>query len=110
MDAGVDKAIQHIDDQVDQNEQGRKGEHDALHDRVVAREQGIDEELTHAWPAEDSFGEHRSAKQGPELMTDDSNDRQESVAQSVAVDDGALDQAFGASSQDVVGAPHFEPG
>src|SRR5437879_11583550 len=68
VDARIDHAVEQVNAQVDQDEEGGKGQHDALDYGIVAREQGVDEQLAHAWPAEDRFGrseEHTSELQSP---------------------------------------------
>src|SRR5438445_12164308 len=42
MNTRVDHAVQQVDAQVDQDEERREGQHDALDDRIVACEQGVD--------------------------------------------------------------------
>ena len=75
---------------------------------VVAVRDGLDREAADAGPGEDGFGDDCAGEQRAELQAQHGDDGDHGVAQGVAVDDGALGQAFGAGGADVVLAELFE--
>src|SRR5215510_6366199 len=67
-DPGIDPAIQDVDDQVAQDEADRDQQHDSLHERIVAREYGVDHEAPDPRQREDVLGDDGAADQGAELQ------------------------------------------
>src|SRR2546427_4505053 len=108
MDTGIDIRVEEVDEQVRQGEQRREGQHDALHHRVVASEDRVDQEQPKPRPAEHRFGEDRPAEQGAELEPDGGDDRDERVAEGVTPEDRPLGEALGPRRAYVVLPEHLE--
>src|SRR5207253_4510560 len=64
----VDHCVEHVDDEVDQNEFQREEQHLGLDDRVVTHVDGIDQQASHAGPVEDHFDNDRATQQKSELQ------------------------------------------
>ena len=62
----------------------------ALDEGVVAVGDGGEGEAADAGPTEDGFGDDGSGEEGAELQADDGENRDESVAEGVALDDPAF--------------------
>src|SRR6266853_6321123 len=73
----------------------------SLYQGVVAVGDGGQGETADARPAEDCFSYDGACKQAAKLQADDREDRDQSIAQSVAVDNGVFRKAFSAGSADV---------
>ena len=73
-----------------------------MDDRIVAVEDGIDDEFAEAGDREDLFGEDGAGEQGAEFEGAEGDDRDEGVAQRVVEDDGPFAQAFGTGGADIV--------
>ena len=86
------------------------GEDAALHEGIVAVGDGGQRETADAGPAEDCFGYDGACKQAAKLEADDGEDRDQRVAQGVAVDDCVFCEALGAGGADVVLVELFEHG
>src|SRR5262245_33968413 len=67
-DPRIDPAIQEVNEQVGQDEAHRDQQHDALDQRVVAREHRVDHEAADAGQREHVLGDHRAADQRAELQ------------------------------------------
>ena len=61
-------AIEEVDEQVAQDEADGDQQHDALHQRVVAREDRVDHQAADAGQREDVLGDDRAADQRAELQ------------------------------------------
>ena len=85
-------------------------EHDALHHRVVAREDRVDQEQPHSRPPEDRLGQDGAAEQRAELEPDHGQDGHERVPEGVARHDQALAEALGAGGADVLLAQNLQHG
>ena len=81
----------------------RRDQHDALHDRVVAVEHRVDDQLAEAGDGEHLLGQHGARQQRAELQRAQRDDRRQRVAQRVLQDHDALAQALGARGAHVVG-------
>src|SRR3546814_2935853 len=77
--ARVDQEIEHVGHQVDQDDAHRGAEHHALHDRIVAREYGIDDELAEAGDGEDLLGQHSTAQELAEQQRAQRHHRQQRI-------------------------------
>src|SRR3954452_11143302 len=107
-DARVEDRIQEVHREVDDDVADRRDQDDALDDRVVAREDGVERELAEAGQDEDLLGHHRAGDQQAELEAEDRHDRQEAVAQRVAADDLALAEPLRPCGADVVRIQRLE--
>src|SRR4030095_16994893 len=67
LDHGSAPAIEHVDDQVAQDEPDGDQQDDALHERIVPREDGIDHKASHAGQREDILRDDGAADERPEL-------------------------------------------
>src|ERR1051325_7940327 len=72
---GIDGGIKSVDEKIDRDERDRVHEHDAGHERIVARRHARDEKAADAGPGEDSLDDDRAAEQRAELEADDRDDR-----------------------------------
>src|SRR5262245_31844737 len=61
--ARVDEEVGDVGEQVERDIRRRRHQHDALHDRVVAVEHRVDDQLAEAGNAEDLLGEHGAGEQ-----------------------------------------------
>jgi hypothetical protein len=68
----------------------RGEQHDALHDRVIAIEYRIDDQLAEAGYREHLLGEHCAGKQRAEFQRAQRDDRNQRIAQRVLEHDDAL--------------------
>src|ERR1700733_4472789 len=59
----IDQDIGDIGNQVQRDVDGRRHQHHALHDRVIAIEYGIHDQLAEAGYRENLFGQHRARQQ-----------------------------------------------
>src|SRR6185503_15803296 len=69
-DAGVDEPIEQVDHQVADDEADGDQQHDALNERIVAREHRVDHEATDAGQREDVLGDDGAADQRAELQAE----------------------------------------
>src|SRR5438045_3626542 len=83
-DPGIDEAIEDVDQEVAHDEADRDQEYDALHERVVAREDGVHHEAADAGQGEDVLGDDGAADQRAKLQPQHGDHRDERVAQYVA--------------------------
>src|SRR6266545_1963595 len=83
-DAWVDRAVQQIDGEVDQRDDHGREQHDALHERIVALVDRLDEQPADAWPGEDGLGDDRAAEQRADLEANHRHHRDQSIGQRVA--------------------------
>src|SRR4051812_10649531 len=74
-DARVEDGVQEVHREVDDDVADRRDQDDALDDRVVAREDGVERELAEAGQDEDLLGHHRAGDQQAELEAEDRHDR-----------------------------------
>src|SRR5438093_816323 len=66
-DPRIDPAIQEIHEQVAQDEADGDEQDHTLHERIVAREDGVHHQAPHAWQGKDVLGDDGAADQGAEL-------------------------------------------
>src|SRR5207253_11197486 len=67
----VEPAIEQVHEQVADDEADRDQEDDALDERIVAREDGIDDQAPDAGEREDVLGDDRAADERAELQPED---------------------------------------
>src|SRR5712691_44167 len=70
-DAGIEDAIEHVDGEVDHDEERGRDEDHALHDRVVAVVDRLDGQAPHARPREHRLGDDGAAEERAELEPGD---------------------------------------
>src|SRR6266568_7562593 len=83
-DARVEQRIAQIDQQVDQHIGGRENEDDALDDRVVAAQDGVDREPPEAGDSKHRLGDDDAADQQRNPDPDDCHDRHRGVLEGMA--------------------------
>ena len=86
----IDDEVREVGEQVQHDVGGRGEQHDALHDRVVAVEHRVDDQLAEAGDREHLLGQHRARQQRAELERAERDDRHQRVAQRVLQHDAAL--------------------
>src|SRR5208337_564505 len=101
-DARVEGGVDEVGEEVDGDIGEADGEQASLDEGVVAVADGADGEASDAGPGEDGFGDDGTGEEGSELESEDGDDRDEGVAQSMAIDYAALGESLGASGADVV--------
>jgi hypothetical protein len=108
--ARVGDGVGDVGEEVDGDVGEADGEDTALDQGIVAVGDGGQGEAADAGPAEDGFGNDGSCEKAAELQANDGEDRDESVAEGVAVDHLIFRQALGAGGADVVLVELFEHG
>src|SRR5262245_37549752 len=103
--AWIEHAVQHVHEEVREDDDDRDEHDEVLHDRVVAPQDGLYQEACNAGQIEDGLGHHQAADQKRELDADDSDHRQDRVLERVAPDDHAAGLALGPRRADIV-LPH----
>src|SRR5262249_14368542 len=88
--ARIDDGVAHVGEQVAQEDQRRGDEAQAHQDRVVALADGGEAEPAHARPGEDRLDDHRAAEEPGQAQADDRDQRDQRVAERVAVDHSSL--------------------
>jgi len=109
-DPRVGHRVQHVSQKVHRDIGQSNRQDAALHQIVIAVRDGLDGETADARPTKDRLGHDCAGQQRSELQAQHGDDGDHGVAQRVAVDDGALGQAFGAGGADVILAEFFEHG
>src|SRR6185437_4558605 len=90
----IDQMVGNVGEQIENDEHGRRHQHDALNDGVIAVENRIDDELAEAGDGEDLLGEHRARQQRAEFERAERNHWRQGVAQRMLDDDAPLEQAL----------------
>src|SRR5512132_420215 len=104
----VEHPVEHVHGQVRENHD-RGDEHDeALHDRIVAPQDGLDEEARDARQVEHGLRDDEAADQERELDADDGHDGQNRVLERVVPDHHPLPLPLGPRRPDVVLPHHFQ--
>src|ERR1035441_7457042 len=101
-DAGVGDGVGDVGEQVDGDVGEADGEDASLDQGVVAVGYGGERQAADAGPGEDRLGDDGAGEQAAKLQADDGENRNESVGERVAVDDGAFGEPLGAGGADVV--------
>src|SRR2546425_9633301 len=107
-ETGIEDAIEHVDQEVDDDERRGGQEHRALHDRIVAVVDRLDRQPADPRPREDGLRHDRAGEKLTELEAGDRDDRQRGVAQRVLADHERLRHALRARRAHEVGAQHLE--
>src|SRR5512145_2300636 len=107
-DAGIEEAIDHVDQEVEDDEEHGGEEHHGLHDRVVAAVDRLDRQSPDPRPREDGLGDDGTAEQGAELQPGDGQDGDGRVPEGVLGDDEDLGEALGPRRPHVVLPQDFE--
>src|SRR5215208_4451119 len=101
-DAGIDGAIEEIDQEIDEHVDRRHEENTALrHGKVAALQRG-DEHATDPLAGEDLLDNDGPGEQPAELQANDRDHGNGRVAERVAQDHPLLGEPFGAGGNDVV--------
>src|SRR5688572_18394389 len=87
-DPRVDVGVDEVGDDVHEDEGDREYHDRTLDRRIVPRADRLHQQPAHPGPGEDGLGDDGAAEKLSELQTDDGDDRQGGVAQSVAEHDG----------------------
>src|SRR5262245_59727920 len=82
----VEDAVEHVHHQVRHDDDDRGEHHEVLHDRVIAPEDGLDEEPGDPGQVEHGLGDHEPADEEGELDADDGDDGEDRVLQGVPPD------------------------
>src|SRR6266849_9785783 len=109
-DPRVDDRVEHVDGQVDDDDD--HGEHGdgALGERVVPGPDGVHQHLAEPGAREHGLGEHGAGQRDRHEEPDDGEERDHHVAERVLVDHRALDLPLGPRGADVVLADHLQHG
>ena len=94
--AWIHHAVGHVHQQVDYDDGGGEDEDRALHGRIVALGDRVDQVAAHPGPREDRLREDRAAQQPAELIAEHGHHRDERVLQRVLDDHQPLGQPLGA--------------
>src|SRR5450755_26279 len=106
----VDDEVREVGEQVEEDVCGRSEQHHALHDAVVAIEDGVHDQLAEAGDAEHLLGQHSAGKQRPEFERTERDDRDQRISKRVLEDDHPLVEALGARGADVIGIKNLQHG
>jgi hypothetical protein len=63
----IDENVSDVGKQIEHDVDSRRDEHDALHDRIISVEDGVDDQFTEAWNGENLFGQDRARKKRSEF-------------------------------------------
>src|SRR6266850_465609 len=102
VDTGIEVGIRDVGDEVDQDEGGGDDQECALHHGIVPREDALHDEAADPRQREDRLGEHGAAEVVAELETEDGQDGDHRVPQSVPVHDEPIRQPLGARRPDII--------
>src|SRR5262245_39655842 len=80
-DPRVDDAVEHVDQQIEEDDNAGNQQDAALKCGIVAPADRFDEPVADARPGKDRLGEHRTGHEGGDLQPDRGDDRDEGVAQ-----------------------------
>src|SRR6185369_976813 len=106
----IDKDVGDVGEQIEHDVDGRCDEYDALHHRVVAIEDGVDDQLAEARNRENLFGQHCARQERPEFKRAERDDGGQRVAHGVLEDDGAFVEAFRARRPHVIAFEDLQHG
>src|SRR5438105_809206 len=76
----IDHAVEHVDDEIDADDDRRDQQNAALDNRIIARLDAVDQPIADARPGENRFGEDRARQQQTDLEADDGDDRDQRIA------------------------------
>src|SRR6266480_2254958 len=107
-DPRVEVRVEHVHDEVDEDERGGEQEDRRLHHGIVAVVDRLHRQAPDPRPREDRLGDHRAAEERAELDPDDRDDRDRGVLERVLPDDRGVAHALGPRRPDVVLVQHLE--
>src|SRR5262249_237936 len=85
-DAGIEDAIEHVDGEVDDDEERGRDEDHALHDGIIAVVDRLDGQPSHSGPREHGLGDDGAPEERAELEPGDGHDRRRGVLERVLGD------------------------
>src|SRR5580765_7480881 len=103
-DARIQERVGQVDQKIDQHVRAGGDKHDALYQRIVAREHRFDDEAAEPGYDEDLLGDDRPAHERARLQAENRDDRDQAVADRVTEHDGAAGQSLAVGGPDVVRA------
>ena len=106
--ARIDDDVEHVDDEVDDDDAGREQHDDIAHDRQVAVGDRLEDEAAEPRQGEDVLDHHRAGEQVGELQPHHREHRHHGVAQHVAPEHASRRLALGARGAHEVLAQHVE--
>src|SRR4029450_7938876 len=106
----VENAVEHVDEQIAEDDDDGDEHDEVLHDRIVAPENRLDQEARDPRQIEDRLGDPGAADEKRELDADDRDDREQRVLERVPPDDDAPGLSLGPRRADVVLTHHLEQG
>lgn len=109
-DAGIENRIQDVDHQIDRNQQQHNDDQVGDDHRAVEMHDRVDQQLAHAGPGEDGFGDDRKGNQRAEFKTGYGGDRYHDVLENVHANDALFVEALGAGEFDVIRQHHLARG
>src|SRR6185503_15912320 len=101
-DPGIEPGIAHVDEEVDEHDDGGEEEHGSLDDGVVPELHGIEQQASHAGMYNAVLHDHRAPEQHRELLPDHGHHGDERVLEGVPQDHRALALPLGPGRADVV--------
>src|SRR5215831_19695892 len=106
-DSRVNDCIKSVNNQVDDNESRRVGDHDSRDERIITGVQGGDQKATNARPRKDGFNNDGTAQQCPQLERDNGYDRYQGIAGDVTPHNVFFCESLGARSDNIFFVHHF---
>src|SRR5262249_30232024 len=107
-DAGVEHRVDHVDDEVDEDEADRRDEDSALDHREIAAVDRVERQLPNPGPVEDELDDVGAGEDEARLEADQGHERQGGNLQSVDEEDASLREASGAGGAHVILAKRLE--
>src|SRR5437660_6907591 len=106
--ARVEEGVRDVRQKVHRHEGRRDDQHRALHDRIVAGENALDDQPADPGQREAGLRQHGAAQVGTELEPEDRQDWDHHVLERVTVDDDAFADALRARRPNVILTEHLE--
>src|SRR4051812_3905043 len=100
-DPRIDHRVQKVDPQIDEHVDEAEQQHDALNDRIVAPQDGIEREAAKSWNREYAFGDDSTADQQRNADSDNSDNGNGRILQRMNEQNRALRQALSPRGADV---------
>src|SRR3954470_14088973 len=104
----VEERVDHVDDQVQQDDEERAEQDGALDRRQIALLDRVEGQAADAGDVEDRLGEDGAAEQDAEVQAEDRDDRRDRRAHAVLEDDASLPEALRAGGAYVVLVEHID--
>src|SRR6476646_7318271 len=106
----IDEDVGDVGKQIEHDVDRRRDEYDALYHRVVAIEDGVDDQLAEARNRENLFREHCTRQERPEFKRAERDDGGQRVAHGMLEDDRAFVEAFCARRPHVIAFEDLQHG